>query len=152
MIDHASSRRIVQLAEEVMPDVDQGEVEEWCQLTDDWESTYQDIFTEEALFEGNKWAGEKFKKDFLMDQIWAVTEARHTDLWQRIKRTPSDRIKNSLLDMIEATHDAKMSPDDVLEKGRIPNVIGESIATEILHKVFPEQYAIKNKRKRSAHN
>ena len=45
-----------------------------------------------------------------------------------------------------AASDRGIPSDEVIELGRIPYVIGQSIASEILHKCRPDRFVIKNKR------
>lgn len=144
-LDNQTVQRINKLAEEIFPNISQDEVDEWCDEINNISEYFQSVLNEEALCESREWNPNKFKKAFLMKEVWAITESKHTDLWKRIRNTPGDRIVDSILDMLDAVEDDK-SADEVINTGRIPNVIGESIASEILHKCYSEVYAIKNKR------
>ena len=144
-LDRASSERLVEIAEEVFSNISPLTVEAWTEEIEEMSKRFNEILTQEALFESDEWRGEKFKSGFMMTDIWAVTESKHTDLWQRIKATPTDRLKTAMFKMVQAAERGE-PPAEVLTKGRIDNVIGVSIASEILHKTFPTTYVIKNKR------
>ncbi|NMC59364.1 MAG: NgoFVII family restriction endonuclease, partial [Candidatus Methanofastidiosa archaeon] len=143
--DKQTVQRIIDLAEEIFPNISQDTIDEWCDEIDYMSEKFLSILNEETLCESIDWNASKFKKDFLMKEIWAISESKHTDLWKRILNTPGERLIDSILDMLEAAENDK-PVDDVINIGRIPHIIGESIASEILHKCYPEKYAIKNKR------
>lgn len=140
--DNQTVQRIIDLAQEIFPNISQDLIDEWCDEIDHMSQRFQSILNEETL---SKWNANKFKKEFLMKEIWAISESKHTDLWKRILNTPGEKIIDKILDMLEAVEN-DMPADDVINKGRIPHIIGESITSEILHKCYPEKYAIKNKR------
>ena len=58
-----------------------------------------------------------------------------------IKKTSGNTIVKKLLDMLTAP--TEKPSDEVVERGRIPYVIGQSIASEILHKCRPDRFVIR---------
>jgi len=143
-LDSACVSRIMRLAEKHLGWVSRADIDAWCDESDAMSSDFNDVLNLEAFSTG-RWASEQFKTEFLMREVWAVTEARHTELWGAIKKTPGNTIVKKLLDMLTAADQEKPS-DEVVERGRIPYVIGQSIASEILHKCRPDRFVIKNKR------
>lgn len=136
--------RVRRFASACMGWVTQNHIDEWYHEIDEMSRDFRSVLNP-AVFASGEWTGERFKTEFLMQYVWAVTEAKHTDLWPIIRKTSGDRIVTKLLDMLSAVDQGK-EPDEVITRGRIPHVIGESIASEILHKCHPNRYAIKNKR------
>ncbi|MCB1144390.1 MAG: NgoFVII family restriction endonuclease [Leptospiraceae bacterium] len=87
---------------------------------------------------------DEFIKDYLFQNIWAITEsAGWSNLKDRIQQEDPRRVTKSILNMIAST---SSSPDEVLKSGRLTNVLGESILSEILHRAYPDRYPILNRK------
>jgi len=143
-LDNACVSRIRRLAEKHLCWVTKTDIDAWCDESDAMSSDFNGVLNSDAFSTG-EWTGERFKAEFLMKEVWAVTEAKHTELWPAIRKTPGNTIVKKLLEMLSAA-DQGIPSDEVIKRGRIPYVIGQSIASEILHKCRPDRFVIKNKR------
>jgi hypothetical protein len=143
-LDPACVSRIRRFAEAYIGWVSRTDIDQWCDESDAMLRGFNEVLNLEAFSTGG-WTGERFKTEFLMKKVWAVTEAKHTELWPAIRSTSGNTIVKKLLDMLAAA-DRGIPSDEVIELGRIPYVIGQSIASEILHKCRPDRFVIKNKR------
>ena len=143
-LDRQSIKTLRRFAERLMGQISKDEIDKWCREIDDMSAMFNDALSLDSLRSG-KWTGESVKTELLMKHVWAVREARHTALLPRIRATPGDRIVSKLLDMVAAA-DQELPSDEVIQMARIPDVIGISIASEVLHKCRPDKYVIKNKR------
>jgi hypothetical protein len=82
---------------------------------------------------------------FLQDEIWAIHESLRFGLLSDIVRENTvDQLGSAFRGMLQGAAN-KQNPDFVLALGRRP-YIGVSILSEILAKVFPDRFSIKNKR------
>lgn len=143
-LDQQSITTLRQFAETLMGEVSEAKIAIWCDEIDEMSAMFNDALSLDSLRSG-KWTGELVKTKLLMEHVWAVTEARHTELWPKIRKTQGDRIANNFVNMLAAA-DRGLPSDEVIEMGRIRHVIGVSIASEVLHKCRPDKYVIKNKR------
>jgi len=128
---------------EFFPDIKQKNINDWekeiSQFQSDLHESMQKVLDDE-------WDTSEFKQNYLMSENWAITESKHTELWANVKKHNPDVIFKKLLEMIDNAKKEGLSIDDVLNSGRIPNVQGVSVLSEILHKYFIERFPIKNTR------
>jgi phosphatidylserine/phosphatidylglycerophosphate/cardiolipin synthase-like enzyme len=136
-LDRQSIKTLRQFAERLMGQISKDEIDKWCHEIDEMSAMFNDALSLDSLRSG-KWTGESVKTELLMKHVWAVREAQHTALLPRIRETPGDRIVSKLLDMVAAA-DQELPSDEVIQIARIPDVIGISIASEVLHKMQTRQ-------------
>lgn len=87
-----------------------------------------------------------FRKDYLFKENWAIIQSEGwTNLKQNIQQEDPRRIFDAINKMIiESKKD--IDPDSIVLLGRIPNVLGESVLTELLHKANPKRFPILNRK------
>ena len=103
----------------------------------------QKLFT--AVLLHNSLPRDKDFVAFMHDRIWAIHETLHTGLLDEIlnANTPA-ALRDAFRGMLLAAPNAP-DADSVLDTGRRSHV-STSILSEVLCKVYPDQYSIKNKR------
>ncbi len=108
------------------------------------EGQHQQRFFRKVLLEDGRPDDKKFL-EFLQDEIWAIHESLHLGLLSNIVQNNSvNEIREAFKTMLSnVAHNS--NPDEVLNLGRRP-YLGISILTEALGKVYPDRFAIKNKR------
>lgn len=86
----------------------------------------------------------EFKEKYLMEEVWTIANAKHTDLWSRIKTSPPNQLYKAMEQMFSSAAKLK-DPDEIIETGRIPNLFGIGVLSELLHRRFYDRFPIKNK-------
>ncbi|ERI95454.1 hypothetical protein HMPREF1982_00197 [Clostridiales bacterium oral taxon 876 str. F0540] len=104
---------------------------------------YREVFND-CLIEG-QYDENYIKQSLIMQQIWSVTEGKHTELFKTIKNTPAKVLINKISSMLDIAEKDPYNYDAVLNAGKITGILGTSILSEILHKCYPSIYPIKNK-------
>ena len=127
--------------------IDEERIMEFYDEIEFYKSRFNDVINYEELIESEEWDGFEFKNGFVEQNVWAISNGAPEIVRMFRGNVNGEKLIDGVLQMLELANSSEKNIDRILVPALealkyMPNKV--SIATEILHKLIPDKYPIKN--------